>query len=287
MSSHGNSLDARNDRHGPIAPPPFPEASLNTSPRSRSARRIRSQTWDAVSGRLSPIGPALSMKSIKSFDNHSTSGSEGSFRASLTRPGSTKSIIAMLDSASNSYDASYGTPDSSDDETEESKHEEGLDEAVPPVLSPVEESPVNDARGRPKGILRENQGDQNDSRVRFDEENPGKGGLTSSATSIGGSVGSTTSSRPVYSAKLPALTKWYDGDHDNDVFSPVSAASSASGRNAFAHPHHSRPSLLSELNPLRNVSWSLIGACIVRSAPCFWYVRSLIYFDTVVPQTDY
>lgn len=265
MSSHSNSLDARNDRLGSFPPPPITESSLSPSPRSSPSKRIRAQTWDAMSGRLSPTGRSISMKSFGSLDNHSISGSESSFRASSPRPGRTKSLITMLGSASNSHDASYGNPDSSDDGSEESKHEEGLDATVPEILPPVEESHVKEVKGQPKGILRENQSDLKDSRVRFDEGNRDLGKRSFSVTSI-----ASTSSRPGFSAKLPALTTWDRGDHDSGILSPTSAASSTSGRNAYAHRLHSKPSLLSKLNPLRNVSWSLIGACIVRSAPCFW-----------------
>ncbi|EJK55032.1 hypothetical protein THAOC_25281, partial [Thalassiosira oceanica] len=226
-----------NDSHTPrasrrsILNPGGPSSSQAHNIAGGSDKRILAQTWDAMSGRLSPTGRSISMKSFGSLDNHSISGSESSFRASSPRPGRTKSLITMLGSASNSHDASYGNPDSSDDGSEESKHEEGLDATVPEILPPVEESHVKEVKGgNRRGILRENQSDLKDSRVRFDEGNRDLGKRSFSVTSI-----ASTSSRPGFSAKLPALTTWDRGDHDSGILSPTSAASSTSGRNAYAH----------------------------------------------------
>jgi len=82
--------------------------------------------------------------------------------------------------------------------------------------------------------------------------------------------------RPSFCAKLPALTRWDKSDEDEGsgvVGSPTA------GQNSKASTHFQRqtsePSILAKLNPFGDLSWSLIGSFIVRTAPCFWCSKKL------------
>jgi len=78
----------------------------------------------------------------------------------------------------------------------------------------------------------------------------------------------TEESRQSSSTKLPPnLTQWdvleNNIDDDEDI------------RNSFSQQQQKppQPGLLAKLNPFGYLSWSIIGSCIVRTAPCFWCAK--------------
>jgi len=88
--------------------------------------------------------------------------------------------------------------------------------------------------------------------------------------------------RPSRTAKLTALTTWdneVDDDDDEDRNNMSSSASPMHSSKAFSHFRHSQQAnntgLFSKLIPCRHLSWSIVGSCIVRTAPCFWCSKKL------------
>jgi len=70
----------------------------------------------------------------------------------------------------------------------------------------------------------------------------------------------------------PFLTGWEE-DEGGSVEGPIVNSISRRAGEAYGHFHQSNPplSLCAKLN--RYLSWSRIGSCIVRAAPCFWCAR--------------
>lgn len=67
-----------------------------------------------------------------------------------------------------------------------------------------------------------------------------------------------------------SLPQWVVSGEDDEIFQ---SESQSSNRTVSNSPQ--QPSAWSKINPLRDLSWSLAGSCIVRTAPCFWCSKKL------------
>lgn len=68
------------------------------------------------------------------------------------------------------------------------------------------------------------------------------------------------------SANLPEFPQWDTCDNNEEIFRAASHEILRSNTN---------PTSWAKINPFRNMSWSLIGSCLVRTAPCFWCSKKL------------
>lgn len=201
----------------------------------------------------------------------------------------------------------------------EEKEEESVDEGEHDLmvtvkklgssLDPVSEveteaSPQNEASGGPLGQRRKsilkhgstfgNSNHRSDSGTskgvqfceavsEFEEDEEQDGGDDDKEEESEEDEAGRRESRPSYCAKLPALQKWDGFDDEEDIGSTITSTSPGARRDnraGFTHfdrkNSQSPPSLLSRLN----CSWSLIGSCIVRTAPCFWCSKKLSISST-------
>ncbi|KAL7537067.1 hypothetical protein ACHAWF_005649 [Thalassiosira exigua] len=269
-------------------PPPMPSPPVPSS--SGRVRKKRSSTWDSSGmGRLSPklLGKSQSYDDGPTPPEFEATPRVHDPEATVRRPQGGNMLVDLSkfalgddlpDIFSSESESSHGS--SSYSSSDESKEEETKCEIqeLRTGLSPVqevknEEDPVSPGRG---GILKNAKGVGSSSSetcssnksVKFQER------VTRRPSSFG--------QRPTNLAKLPTFTEWEEG----------SDGESGSGADApFAHPakRGARPldpsqrqnsslptlSLFAKLNPFGDVSWRLIGACIIRTAPCFWCSKKL------------
>ena len=73
----------------------------------------------------------------------------------------------------------------------------------------------------------------------------------------------------------PRLLQWDNRNSDEEGRSVLASSSSHLGSHTSNHRNNSLSREKSKLNPFRNLSYSLIGSCIVRYAPCFWCSKKL------------
>jgi hypothetical protein len=90
-------------------------------------------------------------------------------------------------------------------------------------------------------------------------------------------LGDAGDSRKNLSAKLPSIPHWDTCDDDGEIFRRASHEVLRSNRRAFVHDQRQspQPTTWAKMNPFRDMSWSLMGSCIVRTAPCFWCSKKL------------
>mmetsp|Transcript_2879 Transcript_2879/g.5258 ORF Transcript_2879/g.5258 Transcript_2879/m.5258 type:complete len:751 (-) Transcript_2879:1131-3383(-) len=282
--SNNYNLDAS---HKSPVPPPSPKTP---SPPSGRLCRIRSSTWDSSGvGKMSPF---TRLSKSNSLDFHDCTGS-------IASVGSTKSLTAILQGkeGGNQCEATKFVfeddgvdlfPSDSDSESKESEIIDMHETEQQAVLRSVHE------------VIQEHEhdlGPRSDVKREADETEGifrGSSNLTmKSVNSHGKGVrfledvteyDDEISSRPSYCAKLPALTQWDKDSEDEEgsvVVPPI--ASLTTGRTSEASRHfqqrNPQPSLSAKrtliqyLNPFGDLSWSLIGRCIVRTAPCFWCTK--------------
>jgi hypothetical protein len=85
----------------------------------------------------------------------------------------------------------------------------------------------------------------------------------------------SVSSKPGKCVKFVEDEIFYDPDMlDDEIVGAPSREMSQNNERAFLGQdlHHTT---LAKMNPFRDLSWSLIGSCIVRTAPCFWCSKKL------------
>lgn len=283
------------DASDTISLSPRPPLSILTPQSGRMSgmsgmRRLRSSTWDAGAGRLSPVTRVVNKSnSLDNYADSPSSASAGSARSN----GSDPEGVTSNETTRFGFDDDADLFDSeSDSEIEETKTYE-IDDAYAIDDTYVIQD-TNDIETKPELNLSHSAGTGQESDVDNDSQKSGatetKGIYRSSSHSTAKSEsgkGVTFSeniaeyeerkeSRPSMCAKLPAFTNWDDGSEGSEGTSLESP--SPTRRNSHAHTHfhrqHSEPSRLTKLgealNPFGDLSWSLIGSCIVRTAPCFW-----------------
>lgn len=271
------------------APPPPLLATKSSSPTSGHSfrKRLRSATWDSAS-KLSPTHILSKSNSFQDPRSPTSSASIGS-----TSPNSLTSSLpnrSALDSNTKfmyEEDKVIGISDSSSDGengyNEEMKCEEVQEMDV--SLHSLYEGDESDNKSC--SPIRSSSGGNN---VKNED----------STTSLTSDVKGVTFSddiieynesgdqhRPSYTAKLPALTQWDSFDSDDEQLHSVRSPSVGSvsspdmghhlSQKGFSHFRRepAEPSRLAKLNPFTNLSWSLAGSCIVRTAPCFWCSKNL------------
>ena len=243
-----------------VLPPPPPPPPSSSSP--RFLPRLRSSTWDASGmGRMS--SPNLMSKSFSSDSPPSV--------------GSTKSLTAIIDKEGDKLeetiqslafeDGEVGLYQMSDSEnSEESKCEETPDKFG---MDPVHEIIQGEHDLSPKS-------DAVSSLVRKDS--------SSTIKSDGGRGASVTFAEELteYSDERESRPNIWretldDDEGDGTIDSPFAPYSTTGRNDKFDRFQRqtSEPSLLEKLNPFNKLSWSLIGSCIVRTAPCFWCSKKL------------
>lgn len=83
-------------------------------------------------------------------------------------------------------------------------------------------------------------------------------------------------SRQSLSAKLSAIPPWDTCGDDEEIFRATSHETGQNNRSPIIHFRQSpEPTTWAKMNPFRDMSWSFIGSCIVRTAPCFWCSKKL------------
>lgn len=304
-----NSYNIRDNSIVPPPPPsssPKPP-SPSSSPSGGGGgfrKRLRAATWDSTS-RLSPVNMLSKSGSFQDrIPTNSSAGGGGESVPNSSNAGKIEQFIYDSDRIP-AVDVSYST-DSDDDDSnnlndkEEMKCEEAGDQDINELelsLHSLREeelgesdtslSPIKQQRQRKNAITKKNKVGEDASstvnseeiRVTFaDDVANHSGEEDEDEDEVQGSR-----TRPsCFIAKLPALQTWGNDEDDEDetssyMGSPTSMASASPNRyhdsKAFSHFKRTQSSergVFHKMNPFKNMSWSLIGSCIVRTAPCFW-----------------
>lgn len=202
------------------------------------ALRSRAITWDSSMGRLSPIpGRAKSMESTESSD---TSRPANTLTTSLPSSCITSSLmlenLEIILSDESGSEGSKQSFDSTEELKEKENHTLGSEVCTPKGQTEVTQ---NDLKSRKIVTFQE--------RIDVDSEHESE------------------------ETKFPhSLPQWVVSGEEDDI---IQSASQSSSRTVSNSPQ--QPSAWSKINPLRDLSWSLAGSCIVRTAPCFWCSKKL------------
>lgn len=201
------------------------------------ALRSRATTWDSSMGRLSPI-PGRA-KSIESTESSDTSRPASTLTTSLPSSSITNSLmLEKLELILSDESGSEGSKQSFDS-TEELKEKENSRDSE--VCTPKSQTEVTNSDLKSQKI------------VTFQEHIDVDSEYESEQT------------------KFPhSLPRWVVSDEEDELVQSASQSSNRTVTNS-----HQQPSAWSKFNPLRDLSWSLAGSCIVRTAPCFWCSKKL------------
>ena len=224
-----------------------------------SIRKPRSKTWDSSMGILSP---KLSNSGSSDFiDSPGSARSASNFTGSLR--GGMGGVLSS-ESGSDESKETDGNHESLDSAHEEKQEDEN--DLCPSANADgsIPKSQAEESIGNPKSIMRtESAG----------SSKPGK----NVTFAVDQDFVDDGDSGQNLSAKLPEIPQWDTCDNNEEIFRAASHEILRSNSRAFIHDQRQspNPTTWAKINPFRNMSWSLMGSCIVRTAPCFWCSKKL------------
>lgn len=282
-----------------VAHPPNSSGSMSPTPSGPGRfRKLRSSTWDSAAGKLSPMARMGRSTSLDAPDNSPGSGASVGSVNSLT--GSLQGGLGHRDSLGITSNFEFedlqvevSSSEGSSENYEETQHELGIHSSLLSVHEVIHEeenevaSPKEDESSIKDGVDISVASNQIEETKVISSTRSGI--IRSSSDSTTKSVAKVTFAddvtvddierpeRPSYCAKLPALTQWDEisGEGDESTVGSPPAASLVTGpsRKQSHFQRQNTPSVMQKLNPFGDLSWSLIGSCVARTAPCFWCSR--------------